>query len=73
MLGEVPAGSVAVYQTNDRGSAQFGELSATSLKTRGCVGVVIDGGCRDVEYIRREAFPSSVATRRRRTACRAGS
>jgi regulator of RNase E activity RraA len=57
MLGEVPAGHVAVYQTNDRASAQFGELSATSLKARGCVGLVLDGGCRDVEYIRREAFP----------------
>jgi regulator of RNase E activity RraA len=57
MLGDVPAGHIAVYQTNDRASAQFGELSATSLKARGCVGVVLDGGCRDVEYIRREAFP----------------
>jgi len=57
MLGEVPAGHVAVYQTNDRSSAQFGELSATSLEARGCAGLVLDGGCRDVAYIRRQGFP----------------
>jgi 4-hydroxy-4-methyl-2-oxoglutarate aldolase len=57
MLGSVPAGHVAVYQTHDRASAQLGELSVTSLKARGCAGVVIDGGCRDVEAIVREDFP----------------
>jgi regulator of RNase E activity RraA len=56
-LGEVPAGYVAVYATNDRGSAQFGELSATALAARGVAGVVLDGGCRDVDFIVREAFP----------------
>jgi len=56
-LGRVPAGHVGVYQTNDGSVAHFGELSATSLKARGCAGVVIEGGCRDVEYIRREGFP----------------
>jgi 4-hydroxy-4-methyl-2-oxoglutarate aldolase len=57
MLGSVPAGHVAVYQTNDRTSAHFGELSATSLAARGCAGAVIDGGTRDAEYILREDFP----------------
>jgi 4-hydroxy-4-methyl-2-oxoglutarate aldolase len=57
MLGHVPAGYVAVYQTNDRGSAHLGELSVTSLKTRGCAGAVIDGGCRDIELIVREDYP----------------
>jgi regulator of RNase E activity RraA len=57
MLGSVPPGSVAVYQTNDRASAHFGELSATSLASRGCAGAVIDGGTRDAEYILREDFP----------------
>jgi regulator of RNase E activity RraA len=57
MLGSVPPGHVAAYQCNDRKSAHFGELSATSLATRGCAGAVIDGGTRDAEYILREGFP----------------
>jgi 4-hydroxy-4-methyl-2-oxoglutarate aldolase len=57
MLGQVPAGHVAVYQTNDRSSAHLGELSVTSLKARGCAGAVIDGGCRDVDLILREDYP----------------
>ncbi len=57
MLGSVPAGSVAVYQTNDHVNAHLGELSVTSLASRGCVGAVIDGGARDIEYMLREDFP----------------
>jgi 4-hydroxy-4-methyl-2-oxoglutarate aldolase len=57
MLGSVPAGSVAVYETNDRSAAHFGELSATSLASRACAGAVIDGGTRDADYILREDFP----------------
>src|SRR5581483_8721204 len=53
----VPAGHVAVYETNDSASAHLGELSVTSLKARGCAGAVIDGGCRDVDFILREDFP----------------
>lgn len=57
MLGRVPPGHVAVYQTHDGSSAHLGELSVASLKTRGCAGAVIDGGCRDVELILRENYP----------------
>ena len=57
MLGSVPPGHVAVYQTNDRTSAHLGELSVTSLASRGCAGAVIDGGARDADYILREDFP----------------
>jgi 4-hydroxy-4-methyl-2-oxoglutarate aldolase len=57
MLGSVPPEHVAVYETNDRASAHFGELSATSLASRGCAGAVIDGGARDTEYTVREGFP----------------
>jgi 4-hydroxy-4-methyl-2-oxoglutarate aldolase len=57
MLGSVRPGYVAVYQTNDRAAAHFGELSATSLASRGCAGAVIDGGTRDAEYILRQDFP----------------
>ena len=57
MLGSVPTGSVAVYETNERTAAHFGELSATSLASRRCAGAVLDGGARDAEYILREDFP----------------
>ena len=57
MLGAVPRGHVAVYQTNDSSAAHFGELSATSLASRGCAGAVIEGGTRDADYIVRAGFP----------------
>lgn len=57
MLGEVPAGHVAVYSCDQDVSAHLGELSVTSLKARGVAGCVLDGGCRDVPFIRDEGFP----------------
>ena len=57
MLGAVPTGHVAVYQCHHDRSAHFGELSATSLASRGVAGCVIDGGCRDVRLIEAEGFP----------------
>jgi 4-hydroxy-4-methyl-2-oxoglutarate aldolase len=57
MLGEVPAGHVAVYEANDNGSAHLGELSVAALKTRGCVGVLVDGGVRDVDLILEQGLP----------------
>ena len=51
MLGDVPAGNVAVYACEHDVSAHLGELSVTSLKARGVVGCVLDGGCRDVRFI----------------------
>jgi regulator of RNase E activity RraA len=57
MLGNVPAGHVAVYACNHDAAAHFGELSATSLLTRDVAGCVIDGGCRDVRFIAEEGFP----------------
>ncbi len=53
MLGAVPAGHVAVYEPGDATCAHFGELSATSLQVHGVAGVVINGGCRDVDLVRR--------------------
>ena len=50
MLGAVPAGHVAVYEPGDTTCAHFGELSATSLQAHGVAGVVINGGCRDVDW-----------------------
>jgi 4-hydroxy-4-methyl-2-oxoglutarate aldolase len=57
MLGEVPAEHVAVYACKHLVSAHLGELSVTSLKSRGVAGCVLDGGCRDVRFILEESFP----------------
>ena len=57
MLGEVPEGHVAVYACDHDVSAHLGELSVTSLNARGVAGCVLDGGCRDVGFIRAESFP----------------
>jgi 4-hydroxy-4-methyl-2-oxoglutarate aldolase len=57
MVGSVPPGHIAVYQTHDRSCAQLGELTVTSLQARGVAGAVLDGGCRDVEAIVHADFP----------------
>jgi 4-hydroxy-4-methyl-2-oxoglutarate aldolase len=56
MLGDVPPGQVPVYATGDEACAQFGELSATALAAKGCPGVVLDGGTRDVAFIEAMGF-----------------
>ena len=57
MLGEVPAGHVAVYACGQDVAAHLGELSVTSLAARGVAGCVLDGGCRDVSFIVELGFP----------------
>jgi 4-hydroxy-4-methyl-2-oxoglutarate aldolase len=57
MLGAVPEGHVAVYACAHDVSAHLGELSVTSLRSRGVAGCVLDGGCRDIRFIRDEGFP----------------
>jgi regulator of RNase E activity RraA len=57
MLGDVPAGYVGVYACEHGVSAHLGELSVTSLRARGVAGCVLDGGCRDVRFIRETGFP----------------
>src|SRR5687768_12215643 len=56
-LGDIPSGAVGICQPNDHRVAHMGELSAETLKLRGVKGYVVDGGCRDVSFIRRIEFP----------------
>lgn len=51
MLQDVQPGGVIVSQANDSENAHFGELSSHAAKVQGCQGAVIDGGCRDIQYI----------------------
>jgi regulator of RNase E activity RraA len=56
LLGDVPSGSIGICQPNDHTLAHMGELSAETLKLRGVRGYIVDGGCRDVAFIRRLGF-----------------
>ena len=56
-MGSVPSDHVLVCQPNDDELAHMGELSAETLQLRGVLGYIVDGGCRDVEFIQQRSFP----------------
>lgn len=57
LLAKAPAGHVVVCQPNNHEVALMGELSAQSLKARGVLGYVVDGGSRDTDLVLAEGFP----------------
>lgn len=56
-LSKAAAGHVVVCQPQDSVRALMGELSAETLKHRGVLGYIVDGGARDVSFIRSIRFP----------------
>ena len=57
LLSKAPKGSVVVCQPNDSTLAHMGELSSETMMFRGVRGYIVDGGCRDSEFILRLGFP----------------
>jgi 4-hydroxy-4-methyl-2-oxoglutarate aldolase len=57
LLSKAPADSVVICQPNDNTMALMGELSSETLKIRGIRGYIVDGGCRDTEFIHGIGFP----------------
>ena len=55
---QLQPGDVAVAAcTTDNTDGFFGDLLATSFKARGAVGLIIDGGVRDVAELEKMGFP----------------
>jgi 4-hydroxy-4-methyl-2-oxoglutarate aldolase len=50
-------GSVSVWSGRGEGVCFFGELISIGMQERGCVGALVDGGIRDVDWIGRLGFP----------------
>jgi 4-hydroxy-4-methyl-2-oxoglutarate aldolase len=47
---------VTVWSGDGEGICYFGELIAVGMKERGCVGAIVDGGIRDVRWLKHHDF-----------------
>jgi 4-hydroxy-4-methyl-2-oxoglutarate aldolase len=57
LLSKAPANMVLLCQPNDHTLAHMGELSSETLAYKKVLGYVVDGGCRDSEFIETLGFP----------------
>ena len=56
-LSKTPKNKIIICQPNNQEIALMGELSAETLQNKGVRGCIIDGGCRDLEFILNIDFP----------------
>jgi len=57
LLSSTPADSVLICQPHDSTIAHMGELSSETLQFRKVRGYIVDGGCRDSDFILKIGFP----------------
>jgi 4-hydroxy-4-methyl-2-oxoglutarate aldolase len=57
LLSRAPTGHVVICQPQNHDLALMGELSAETLMNKGVLGYVVDGGCRDTDFILELGFP----------------
>ena len=57
LLSKAPSDKVLICQPNDNNIALMGELSAETLQKKNIRGYIVDGGCRDLEFINKINFP----------------
>lgn len=57
VLQKVPDGHAIVWATGADDHSVIGDLAVALLKVRGCSGLVIDGGCRDVDFVAELGLP----------------
>lgn len=55
-LSKARKGAVVICQPNDSTLSHMGELSSETLLSRGIRGYIVDGGCRDSDFISKMGF-----------------
>lgn len=58
VIEKMEGGDVFVVDLGGREVSHAGGLAATAMKARGVAGMVIDGGCRDIDHILSIGFPA---------------
>jgi 4-hydroxy-4-methyl-2-oxoglutarate aldolase len=57
LLSTAKLGHIMMCQPHNNEIALMGELSGETLKAKGVLGYVVDGGCRDTEFLIQMDFP----------------